>query len=652
MNGETIKVLLVEDNPGDVRLIREALKETKGFQVILTCVGRLDEGLQHLEQGTYDALLLDLMLPDSEGPDTFTRVQRHSPNVPIVLLTGLDDEAFGLEAVRRGAQDYLVKGKTDSELLSRSLRYAIERRHSEDALRESEERFRSIAENAADAIVVINGDGSIRYWNRIAESTFSYQEEEVLGKPLSSMLSERHLNLYQKTIKDLHTQVTNQQLGKVLDIHGLKKDGEEFPIVLSLSMWEVGGEKFFSAIIRDMTEVRESQQRAQLQDRLAAVGQLAAGIAHDFNNILGTITIFTELLEKSAHLDQKDHERVNVINQQAQQAALLISQILDFSRRAVMDRQAMDIVPFLEEIVKLLKRTLPLNIHIELISDQREFIVNADPTRMQQMITNLALNARDAMQSGGDFRIKLSRFTARQGAPHIFEGMTPGDWLKIQVTDTGTGIPGEILPHIFEPFFTTKAVGKGTGLGLAQVYGIVTQHEGFIDVTSSQAEGTDFSIYLPLVDTPVEPLQVQEPSTYEVGQDETILVVEDDVTTRHAMCEILGELNYQTLMAADGHEALAILETQSNCVDLVISDLVMPNFGGVDLHNEIRETFPDLPIIIMTGRALDSKTQNSLRGAQTTWIQKPLSSDIIAQAVGKALVRESTLASDSGLQSN
>ena len=313
-------------------------------------------------------------------------------------------------------------------------------------------------------------------------------------------------------------------------------------------------------VINDVTQEREIQQRTQQQERLAAVGQLAAGIAHDFNNIMAVIVLYTQLELGMPDIPARLRDRLQTILQQANLSTELIQQILDFSRRAVLERRPMDLMPFLKEVVRLLERTVPESIRIEFTHGTDEYTVNADPTRMQQVIMNLVVNARDAMPEGGELSVVLSRIAMTDEIRCVTCGQViGGEWISIAVTDTGGGIPPDVLPYIFEPFFTTKAPGQGTGLGLAQVHGIVTQHEGHIDVTSTMEEGTTLTFYLPafVVQEVAEPSGAIEDAPR--GQGETVLVVEDNAKMREAFADILEMLNYQVLISVNGRDALDIL---------------------------------------------------------------------------------------------
>ncbi|MCS6828908.1 MAG: response regulator [Caldilinea sp.] len=389
-------------------------------------------------------------------------------------------------------------------------------------------------------------------------------------------------------------------------------------------------------VIRDVTERLQVQRQLYTQERLAAVGQLAAGIAHDFNNIMSVIITYAELTAESPSLSERERERLLTIRQQALRATQMIRQILDFSRRSVIERQTFDLLTLLKEQVKLLRQTLPENIEIQLDHDQGDYLVHADPTRIQQMVMNLAVNARDAMPEGGRLRIALHhRSITKDNAP--VADMKPGPWLQLTVTDTGAGIPPEILDRIFEPFFTTKAPGKGTGLGLPQVQGIVAQHEGHITVESAPGAGATFTVYLPAV---VVPNNKQNFATTAVnvprGQGETILVVEDEEFVRQALVELLGAWNYRVLAASNGAEALNWLETCAD-VDLVISDIVMPQLGGVRLLKELRRQGCDVPVVLMTGHAFEFDPVELRPFGLSGWLSKPPSIVELAEVIAKVL---------------
>jgi signal transduction histidine kinase/ActR/RegA family two-component response regulator len=391
-------------------------------------------------------------------------------------------------------------------------------------------------------------------------------------------------------------------------------------------------------VIHDVTREKENQTRLEQQTRLAAVGQLAAGIAHDFNNIMTVISLYTDLVDRSEeNLSPQTQKRLKVISQQSNRAADLIEQILDFSRRSVLERRTMDFLPFLKEVIKLLDRTLIENIHINLNVEPGSYIVNADPTRMQQMVMNLAVNARDAMPHGGELNFSLSSLCLHDSANEIDVELQPGHWLKLQVSDNGTGIEPTVLPHVFDPFFTTKQPGRGSGLGLAQVWGIVQQHEGHISVTTVEDRGTTFTLYLPLYhqDTPVPPEAV--PLDVIDGSKETILVVEDNVMTREVLVESLHTLNYEVITAVHGLNALEIMKIQGDCIALIISDVVMPEMGGIALLKTLRIGGWETAVLLLTGHPLNKELDEALTYTNVEWMSKPVTLEQLADAVSRRL---------------
>jgi CheY-like chemotaxis protein len=366
---------------------------------------------------------------------------------------------------------------------------------------------------------------------------------------------------------------------------------------------------------------------------------LAAGIAHDFNNIMAVIILYSQIALQSLDLSPKLKERMQIINQQGQQASRLINQILDFSRSAVLDRQSLDLVPLLKEQVKLWQRTLPESIKINLVYGTDDHIINADPTRMQQAFLNLAVNARDAMLEGGELSIELKRIQIKPRTPSPLPEMQPGEWICVTVADTGTGIPDDVLPHIFDPFFTTKAPGAGTGLGLAQVYGIVAQHEGLIDVTTKIGEGTTFTIYLPALQVQRQldiPARLQ---SLPQGNGETILVVEDNAETRTALMSSLEMLNYRPLGASNGQEALDVFQQHCDEITLVLSDMVMPEMGGQALAQALQQRDPTIRIILLTGHPLVQEIETLRRAGIVDWLKKPTNLAQLAQTLTQVLKR-------------
>jgi two-component system cell cycle sensor histidine kinase/response regulator CckA len=390
-------------------------------------------------------------------------------------------------------------------------------------------------------------------------------------------------------------------------------------------------------VLRDVTQEREIQQGQRQQERLAAVGQLAAGIAHDFNNIMSVIVLYAQIALRSTDLSSDLQERLSIISKQAHRATALIQQILDFSRRTVLERRPLDLLPIIKEEVKLLERTLPENVRITLDQHNDVYTVNADVTRMQQVVMNLAVNARDAMPDGGNLAITLDRLWVRNKREAPLVELECGEWVRISVSDNGQGIPPAVMPHIFEPFFTTKAPDQGTGLGLAQVYGIVKQHGGHIQAESQIGRGATFTVYLPALPIPVGHDLQEIAHALPLGDGETILLTEDNADTRSALANSLALLNYRVLEAANGLEALALHERYDGQIKVVLSDMVMPQMGGRALLRALVERDAATRVILMTGHPMEADEPLLSALGAAGWLHKPVSLNRLAETIAGAL---------------
>lgn len=634
-----LQVLILEDQPADAELMELELRRA-GLELDWTRVDSEKNFLASLSEDL-DIILSDYSMPQFDALQALNLLQQTGLDIPFIVVTGsFEDRA--IECMKRGAADYLIKDRLGrlAPAVSQAIQERVlrsEKREVEQALRESEARFRSVAESAVDGLVLVDDGGEIGYWNPAAEQIFGYPEEEMLATSFALLLADRDRERCEAGMAGVEPTGERGPLGRREEYVGRRKDGTEFPMELALSAWEVAGRAFLSASIRDLSETKQALRRAQLQDRLAAVGQLAAGIAHDFNNILGTIMLYSELLLRFEGLPPKEEVRLNTMVRQAKRGAQLISQILDFSRRSVVERHSMDLVPFMKEMVGLLSRTLPESIRIAFDVVDERIIVEADPTRMQQIIMNLALNARDAMQAEGELRFSLDQFEFEPHRPPPFEGMPKGKWVRLRLEDSGAGITQEDLPHVFEPFFTTKAPGSGTGLGLAQVYGLVKQHDGYIDVASEPGKGTTFTLYLPASHREASDLPSHFSLEAAPGAGETILLVEDDEATREAVAEILKSLRYRVISATAGRQAMEIYDRDPQGIDLVLSDLVMPDMGGKVLYEVLSQKYEGLRMLLMTGYPLGVDTKELLDRRKVAWLQKPFSSQSVARKIRELL---------------
>lgn len=400
-----------------------------------------------------------------------------------------------------------------------------------------------------------------------------------------------------------------------------------------------GQQEGWLLLLRNVTAQRKQEGYLRAQERLASVGQLAAGIAHDFNNTMAIISLYTQLVRRSRDMPDADRVRLNVIQGQAQRASELIRQILDFSRQSVVELKPMDLQPFLREAIRSLDQSLPASIQLETSFHEEECFIRGDSGRLLQVFDNLAANAVEAMPEGGQLSFRLSRLNLAAGDPFPLPDMSAGDWICLSIGDSGHGIPPENLPRVFEPFFTTKPMGKGPGLGLAQVYGIVKLHDGFIDVESEPGQGATFTIYLPAFAPSEDDAVPAGDDAIYAGSGETILIVEDDLATREALAEYLSALNYNVMTAGNGREALQIYNQSEGRVQLVLTDMVMPVMDGATLFARLKQAKSNVKLIAITGYPLDAGIIDLLEQEVFSFIQKPLRVEQVARSIKEALAQ-------------
>ncbi len=477
---------------------------------------------------------------------------------------------------------------------------------SEQALRESSERFRSIMEAAPDAIIVSDGEGRVVSWNRGAQAMFGYPESEILGRPLSMLMPERYRRAHQEGLSRFIATGESRIMGSAIELEGVRKDGSEFPLELSLANWTTGGGRFVSGILRDVTgrkraeeALRQSEDRLRHAQKMEAVGRLAGGVAHDFNNLLTVIGGRGEILRARVPADLRSH--ADIIRESTARAAALTRQLLVFSRKQVLEAVSLDLNDVVRGMTGILDGVLAES--IEFVFTPRPDLgrVTADRGQIEQVIMNLVVNARDAMAGGGRLDIATANRVIDEGPAARQPDLRPGRYVMLTVADTGCGMSPDVRALVFEPFFTTKSPDKGTGLGLATAYGVIKQSGGDIVVDSRLGEGSTFTIYLPRSDQTVVPGTTAARVAIESRGTETILLVEDEPEVARLAEEILRDHGYTVLPATRPTEALAIAERHGATVDLLLTDVVLPEMSGPDLAGRLTGLHAQLAVLYMSG---------------------------------------------------
>lgn len=750
---------MVEDNPGDARLMQEAVHEARGRRIVLTHVDTLGKGLAKLDHERFDLVMLDLSLPDADGLETLVKMHERAPGVPIVVLTGHDDEALAIRAMREGAQDYLVKGQVNGNLVVRAMRYATERKRAIEALQQSEEYYRALIENALDIIIVLAADGTVSYgspsfervlgypqgvlthtnafnlihpddrshvndlldvatrnpgttqsfecrvrhrngtwrvmehigkrsesdssisgyilnarditerkraedamqqametlravietsplaiysvdlelqiksWNSAAEHIFGYQAQDVLNCPLELIFPANEL----KTVKRLDN-CFHGQPAVGTEERWPRRDGTD----VEVSIWNAplrdsaGNVTGAVEAIADNTERKRLEVQIQQANKMEAVGRLAGGVAHDFNNLLTVITGYCQMLLDQMEPTNSMAGEVQEIQKAAERATTLTRQLLAFSRKQIVQPKVLDLTALTGDMEQMLRRLAGKNNKLILSLGTEQYRVRVDPGHLGQVIVNLVVNARDAMPDGGEITITLHAEEVT-GANERLSGLPPGPYVVLEVRDTGHGMDANTLGHLFEPFFTTKDKGRGTGLGLSTSYGNVKQNRGEILVKSEPGHGSTFSVYLPRVFDEVDTALPPFAPHGNFGGSETILLAEDEDGVRAIMTEMLEKQGYTVLAAASGLEALSLLQRHKGPLDLLVTDVVMPQMGGRELADRIRTAMPGLKVLFVSGYTDGAMLKEGELEAGTDLLQKPFNPNQLASRVRDVL---------------
>jgi two-component system, cell cycle sensor histidine kinase and response regulator CckA len=606
MVNPTIKILLVEDNPGDVFLLQETLSEITVVQFNVVNVERLAEAQQRLQVDLFDVILLDLLLPDSAGLDTFTALHQQVPLIPIVVLTGMSDETLAMKAMQAGAQDYLVKGQVSGgDLLLRSIRYAIERKRVESTLQKREQELRSLTEHAPDIISRFDTDLKYLFINQAVEEPTGLSVEFFLGKTIRELgFPEAQVEEWENVLRSVFT--TRERTSTEL----------EYPSHTGLRYYqsrcvpEFGPDGAVESVLvmtRETTEQHRLEAQLLRAQRMESIGTLASGIAHDLNNILTPILAVAQLLPfKLPDLDEKNKRLLQILQDSSKRGGDLVKQILTFSRGLEGERSVLQVEQIVLEIEQIIRSTFPKFMNIQVLnhSPQGLWSVMADATQLHQVFMNLCVNARDAMPTEGTLTISVENKTLFEADVRNNVEAKLGNYVMLTIEDTGIGIPSHLIDRIFEPFFTTKGVGKGTGLGLSTTIGIIKHHGGFVTVSSELGQGTQFQIFLPAI---VESIALPDQSPlYPTGQGELILVADDEAPIRETIRITLESYNYRVITAKDGVDAIATYHRHQPEISVVLMDVMMPSMDGFNAIQALYQLDPNCKIIVFSGTATRS----------------------------------------------
>jgi two-component system cell cycle sensor histidine kinase/response regulator CckA len=636
-----LHILLIDDNPDDRTLaIRDLKREFPDLDVEQASDSATLSSA--LASNRFDLAITDYQLRWTDGLTVLRAIKSQRPDCPVIMFTGTGSEEIAVEAMNAGLDDYVLKSTRQYARLPGVVRRVLDQAAQRRSLREAETRYLSLFNHLPIGLYKTAADGRIVDINPVAVQLLGFPSREAL-------LSIPAADLYADPGERERWQALMGKDGVVRHFETrLRRFDGSFVTVEDNARAvrdEEGRILYYEGSLEDITERLNLELQLRQSQKMESVGQLAAGVAHDFNNILTVIKGHADLLLTRGELKSTQADSVRKISSASDRAANLTRQLLTFSRRQIMEPHSMDLNEVILNVAKMLERTLGEHIHLKFELSQKLPSIRADLGMTEQIIMNLAVNARDAMPGGGDLTVRTD--VTEIGDSYVARNAEarPGVFVCLSVTDTGCGMDEAVLSRIFEPFFTTKEVGKGTGLGLATVYGITRLHNGWIEVASQVGKGSTFKVFVPATTRKPEAVADTISVSTEVrGGNETVLVVEDEPELRALARQVLENYGYRVLEAASGAAALRIWPQHAREIDLVLTDMVMPEgVSGWELAEKLQVQKPELKVICTSGYSMDlvnrmSRTPELPDGIRL--LQKPFRPQALALAVRECLDRD------------
>lgn len=628
----TLNVLLVDDDEDDFVITRDLLQELPTAHYTLQWANSFATAKEAIIRNTFDVYLVDYRLGAHNGLDLLPIAQKHASSAPFILLTGQGDATVDKLAINAGATDYLLKDELNPALLDRAIRYSLAQKQVEANLRQSEERYRQFFEDDLTGDFIATVDGKITACNTAFLNIFGFPDfENAIGFDI------RHLCPHSgHTWEDLVNAVTAGKKVTYMEAELRRIDTRTVHVIQNLiGIFDSDGTlSSIKGYVFDNTERKLLEQQLLQSQKMEAIGRLAGGVAHDFNNHLTAILSYAGLARDALPADSPIQHDLAGIQQAAKSAATLTRQLLAFARKQRIQPQIVNLADAVSGLEKILQRLIGENIELRTLRNGDVGLVKIDPGHVEQILMNLVVNARDAMPQGGKIVVQTRNVSLDKHFARFHPEIPPGEYVQLSVSDNGIGISPEAQKHLFEPFFTTKEVGKGTGLGLATVFGIVKQNNGHILVYSEPGVGTTFKLYFPRQDHPATPPPLSMDDMAFPRGTETILVVEDDEVVRDLISRVLQESGYTILNANNGKHAMEVMrDADTPHIDLVISDVIMPIEDGAQLFYALQQHDPNLRVLFMSGYADDTDIVLQILKTGMPFVEKPFSPLALAQKV-------------------
>jgi len=634
-----IRVLHLEDNPRDAELIHDGL-EVAGVGCDIVLVNNRDSFEAALIRESFDLIITDYNLQGYDGMSALRRAQEQQPDAPVILISGSLGEEEAVKCLHTGATDYLLKDHL--ERLAPAVRRAIDeaevlrgRKQAGQALLQSERDFRALF--AANPLPMwIYSLKTLRFLevNDAAVQNYGYTRDEFLAMMIQDI---RPLDDAERLLTNIgERRQTSERAGSCR--HRVKS-GRLIDVEITSHEMAFTGQSAALVVAQDITERRTLEEQFQQAQKMEAVGRLAGGVAHDFNNLLTVILGLCELLLADRNPDDPRQADIAEIQEAGTRAAGLTRQLLAFSRKQIIEPTLLDMNVIVADLRAMLARLIGEDVKVVLDLGADLALVEADRGQVEQIVMNLAVNARDAMPKGGTLTIETANVELDEHYAKTHLDVKPGLYVRLTVTDTGTGMTPQVQARLFEPFFTTKEPGKGTGLGMATVFGIVTRSGGSVGVYSEVGKGTQFKVYFPRADAAEAAERVVDtlsPVARPRAGAQTVLVVEDEDGLRELARRLLQRLGYTVLIAADASEASRLFE-ENPTIDVLLTDVVMPGASGPELTSQLIEQRPALKVIYMSGYTEDAIVHHGVLKAGIAFLHKPFTSETLGRKIRDVL---------------
>ena len=624
-------ILVLDDDRGICETIGDVL-EQRGYVVQIATQARA--GLEIAATSPIEAAIVDITLPDMSGFDVLHGIRKLLPTTEVIFITGHASLTTAIQAINGLAFAYIVKPFEMSHLLM-TVEQAVRKQRLAQALLDSDERYRLVTENIADAVFLLDLDGRIALGNHRAEMITGYAQAELVGRAFFSLLPEAGAREARARLSDVRVGV---KVSPFFEVELIQKDGARVLLEVHVtSVLKDGQPVARLGVARDITERRYLEDQLRQAQKMEGIGRLAAGVAHDFNNLLTAIGGRCYLVLNALTSENPIRREIEIIQDAAERAAKLTHQLLAFSRKQILDPCVLDLNATVTGIEPLLRRMIREDIEIATALDSAAGRVKADAGQIEQVLLNLAVNASDAMPNGGWLTLATGNVTLDEAYARTHAEVEPGPYVMLSVSDTGHGMTAEVRAHIFEPFFTTKEVGKGTGLGLATVYGIAKQSGGHITVHSEPGHGAAFKLYLPRVEEAPGTAEPARPTEITRRGSETVLLVEDDEPLRTLAREILSIQGYTVLDATSPSEALRLADVHPGPIHLLVTDVVMPQMNGRQVADHLLAARPGLKVLFMSGYTDAAIVEHGVLEPGTHFLQKPFTPDGLSRKVREVL---------------